>query len=430
MKVFQLHRHDQVNSGAAVAMHRLHAALRAAAVNSTILCGHRRDTNVDAVQMPRWPRAEALLRPFTRRLGLNDLHGVSAFRLAHSALLREADVLHIHGIHSGYFSFLALPAITRTVPTVFTLHDLWALTGHCAASYECGRWRVGCGRCPDLKANPAVRRDATHLEWRLKRRTFRRSRMVVVAPSRWLQREAEEGILGHLPVHHIPHGVDTETYRPRGREQCRELLGIPPGVRVLLFTAMALPERGKGFDLLRRSLEGMPEEVKRRLLLMIMGSNGEAIGPVRGIATRYLGRLTDEDLKAVAYSAADLLVSPTRGEAFGLTLLESLACGTPVVVFRAGGVTDVVRDGVGYLAQPGDPDDLRKGVLELLANDARRAEMGAAGRALAAGEFSMELCVQRHIELYRELCAAAARGAQDAIRASGAARGMSGKAMP
>ena len=105
-----------------------------------------------------------------------------------------------------------------------------------------------------------------------------------------------------------------------------------------------------------------------------------------------------------AYSAADLLVSPTRAESFGLVCLESIACGTPVVAFGVGGVPDIVRHGVtGYLADPENSTDLRDGIVELLEDERLRDLLSQQGPSIAKKEYSLNLQVQRHIELYQQV---------------------------
>jgi len=84
--------------------------------------------------------------------------------------------------------------------------------------------------------------------------------------------------------------------------------------------------------------------------------------------------------------------------------LESMACGTPVVSFRVGGVPELVRPGItGYLAEPGDANDLANGILQLLEDEALRQAMSQQCRAIALKEYPLELQVQRYLELYRQV---------------------------
>ena len=168
MKVLQIHGKDFPEGGGAVSTYRLNAGLRKAGIHSRIMC--QRITQPTSAQIPRSPRLERLIGRVTLRLGLNDIHCVGAFKIkAHEAYI-DADLVHFHGIHSQFFSYLALPSLTANKPPIFTVRDMWPLTGHCAVNYDCERWKIGCGQCPYPDAPPALptKRDTSHIEWKLK----------------------------------------------------------------------------------------------------------------------------------------------------------------------------------------------------------------------------------------------------------------------
>jgi len=171
-----------------------------------------------------------------------------------------------------------------------------------------------------------------------------------------------------------------------------------------MFASMQMDHHNKGGDLLVRALQRLPGSLKTETMLLLLGDGGEVIAETAGIHTLNLGYVSDDRLKAIAYSAADLFVSPTRAESFGLVFLESMACGTPMVSFRVGGVSDPVRPGVtGYLAEPGNAKDLCDGIVQLLEDEPLRRYMSQQCRAIALKEYSLELYIQRHLELYRQL---------------------------
>ena len=175
-------------------MYRLHRALQDLGVESKLLA-LRPTPSSDVAELPRLPRVERFLGAFTTRLGLNDIHRVGSFLLPQHEDFRFADVVHFHCLHTRTLSYLALPRLTADRPSVLTLHDMWAVTGHCAYSQGCDRWKEGCGDCPHPETHPPVRRDATRLEWRLKRRAFDRSRITLVAKSAWMEEQLSESFL-------------------------------------------------------------------------------------------------------------------------------------------------------------------------------------------------------------------------------------------
>jgi glycosyltransferase involved in cell wall biosynthesis len=210
-------------------------------------------------------------------------------------------------------------------------------------------------------------------------------------------------MLNRFPIHHIPNGIDTEAYQPLEAEQCRSLLGIPTGKKVLMFGAQSLKDSRKGGDLLLKALFSLPESLKAETVLLTLGNGGEAISEAAGMQTLNLGYLSSDRVKAIAYCAADLFVFPTRADNLPLVLQESMACGTPMVSFKVGGIPDLVRPGVtGYLATPEDAQDFCNGIVQLLEDEALRDRMSQQCRAIALAEYPLELQAQRYIELYRQ----------------------------
>ncbi len=402
MKILMMHRGDSDMGGGQVQMNRLCSGLISRGIDARILCRDR--TRPESVQMPERPWIEKPLHKLTRRMGMNEAHLVSSFDVRNLPDFRAADLIDYHCLHCETLSYLALPSLTAGKPAVFTFHDMWPLTGHCHASLECERWKTGCGKCPHPEVAPSVLRDATALEWRLKRWAYNHSKFTIVTPSKWLHDKTRESIAGNHAVHHIPHGIETDVFIPLDKNQCRILLGIPEGKNVLLCGMESMKRPLKGADLLVEALRGLPDAVKKTSVLLLFGhTHGEIIRRIE-MPVVNLGFLHNARLKAMAFSAADLFVNPTRAENFPLVVLESMACGTPVVSFAVGGVPEMVRPGTtGYLAEPGNPEDLRHGVVSLLDNKTGREAMARKGREIVMAEYPLELQVQRYIDLYQQV---------------------------
>jgi glycosyltransferase involved in cell wall biosynthesis len=404
VKVLQISHSDYgMGGGGAIAMHRLHTGLQQVGIDCKILSGRKTLTSADSTQLVR-SSLEPWLRQITSRLGLNEIHCLRSFAIQDHPLYLEADVLNFHILHSGFFSYLALPRLTRTKPAIFTLHDMWSFTGHCAYSFDCDRWQTGCGHCPHPDSYPAIQHDNTRLEWRLKNWVYDRAELTIVAPSRWLAEQAKQSILQQFAIHHIPNGIDTEVYQPRNRQQCRSLLGIPDDQYVLLAGAEKFTDRRKGADLLLSALNRLPDALKACTVLLMLGNGGGEITQRLDIPTVELGFVSGDRMKAIAYSAADLFVFPTRADNLPLMLQESMACGVPMVSFRVGGVPDLVRPGVtGYLAAPESVEEFAQGIENLLSDRPLREQLSQNCRAIALAEYPLELQAKRYIELYRQV---------------------------
>jgi glycosyltransferase involved in cell wall biosynthesis len=317
---------------------------------------------------------------------------------------RTPSVLHLHNMHGGYFDVRALPALSATVPTFVTLHDAWLLTGHCAYPLECDRWRTGCGECPALDRYVPLVRDGSARNRSVKLDAVRRSRLRVATPSAWLRRLVDEsGLAEHLvDLRVIPNGVDTRVYAPGDRTAARAALGIRSDARVLLFSARsAKTSPFKDFATLEGALETVAASSGADDLVMIaLGEDGPD-GRIGGATLRFLP--FEEDPVAVArhYHAADVYVHPARAETFGLSVLEAMACGVPVVASDAGGIPEVVTDGeTGLLFPAGDPRRLAEQILRVLADADLRRRLSEAGTERARSQFSLERQVDRYLEWY------------------------------
>jgi len=303
-------------------------------------------------------------------------------------------------VHGSYFSHSALPVLSRRRPLVWRLSDMWALTGHVAYSYDCERWRHGCGSCPYLGEYPRLRRDTTAALFRWKDAVYRRSRITVVAPSRWLEEIARESpLLGRFPVRRIANGLDLEKFRPHPRDDARRALGLDPERPVVLFSSLERNDRRKGGDVLAGALSSLAD---LDFQLAVLGPEASGLG--REVAA--LGTMRDDERLALAYAAADVFVLPALAENLPNVAVESIASGTPVVASAVGGIPDAVRDGeTGLLVPPGHAPALAGAMRALLADDELRERLARQARAVAEAEFAAEREAGEFAALYEELLA-------------------------
>jgi glycosyltransferase involved in cell wall biosynthesis len=404
--VLHVNHTDTGHGGAAAAALRLHQSLLAIGVDSRIAVGTKESADALVEEVPRWPRAQRQLRRIGWRAGLNEIEGVGAFGLTRRPSFRDADVVHFHALQGGWFSYPSVPWLTRRTPAVLTLHDMWPLTGHCSFSLGCERWRSGCGSCPHPDTFPAIQRDATHLEWLMKRALWARSDILVVAPSRWMASLVGESILKQTQVRMIPYGLDLEVFAPRDRPAGRARLGLPSDAVVVLYAAASVADSRKGADLVPQVLGAVPADIRTSLVVVLMGDRSRlTAAPLRalGYTVFDLGYVPDDDTKAAAYSSADLLIFPTRADNSPLVVLESLACGTPVVTFDVGGLAETVRDGeTGFVVAPEDVAALTAAVIRLVSDAGLRAAIRPRCRAHAAAHHERGAVARAHEAVYRE----------------------------
>ena len=413
MRILHLNSHESIG-GAAVAARRLHLGLLGAGADSHLAVAVREDDTPNT-QLVGGAFSRRIARPLTALLEQR-LPAVCHARPEHPAYTTfsflpslqhtrinalSRDILHLHWVAEGFLSPWALGRLRG--PAIWTMHDTWPFTGGCHWLNGCEQYRRSCGQCPELcSTRPG---DLSRWHWKLKRTAVQRLKPVLVSPSSaYADHARQSGMLAGCHIVHIPNGIDTSLFRPLAKEVARDLLGLPQDRPLVLFGAMgATSDHNKGFDLLSPALGHVRAEGMEAVQCVVFGASSGATDALP-YPVCFLGRLHDDISLALAYSAADIFVCPSRQESFSLTTLESLACGTPVVAFATGGIPDMVEHGVtGYLAAPYVPRDLARGIALLLGDTALRQRMGEAGREKVEQQFALSLVVGRYMALYEEI---------------------------
>jgi glycosyltransferase involved in cell wall biosynthesis len=214
-------------------------------------------------------------------------------------------------------------------------------------------------------------------------------------------------MLRQFEIQVIPHGIDTETFRPVDKGSARIALGIPPDRSVVMFGSAFAGDRRKGPDLFMRAIGTAQAGSPKPIHVALMGSWGSSLVPdieSAGCEVTNFDYIDSDRLKAVLYSAADLFVFPSRADNAPLTVLESQACGTPVTAFDVGGVGELVRHGeTGVLVPAEDAMAMGRVIAELLGRVDERQRLGEEARRRAVADYTIEETVRRHLDLYRTL---------------------------
>lgn len=262
------------------------------------------------------------------------------------ALPFAPDIVHIHNMHGWYFDIGMLPVLSARFPTILNLRDTWALTGHCAYFMDCEKWRSGCGNCPRLDVYPALRKDGTSQNWQNKADVYAASRLYVCAPSQWLLDCAKASMLKAAEYKVIPNGIDTTVFTPGDRVLARQRLDLPLEVPIVMFASAAAKTVFKDQDTLCLAVEkislGRPE-----VHFLCVGSEpGVKVPNMHNLAY-----ISSPAKMADCYRAADVFLHTAKAEAFGKTVTEAMACGTPAVASGVGGLLEQIVPGeTGFLA--------------------------------------------------------------------------------
>jgi glycosyltransferase involved in cell wall biosynthesis len=317
----------------------------------------------------------------------------------------QPDVINIHNLHGMMWTGWSLDlvrACAEHAPTVWTLHDMWSLTGRCAYSYDCGKFSTGCDAgCPTYGEYPELEPSRIAEAWLQRRELLSHfSQLAAVNPSTWLKRQAQQGLWARHRVEGIPNGLPLDVYCPMDRGRARSELGLPATGPVLIAIATNLAERRKGAALLIEALRRLPP---RSMTLITLGA-GHLDCDIEGIDVHPLGYVADERTKMLAYNAADLSVHPAPVDNLPNTVMEALACGTPVVGFPIGGVREMVRPGeTGWLADDVTGDALARALSNALEQVAGGVDLRKSCRVVAEAEYGADLQADRYVALFRSM---------------------------
>ena len=342
-----------------------------------------------------------------------------------SLLPAVPDVLHFHNLHYGYFDLRSLPQYSNDVLSVLTLHDEWLLTGHCACTMGCERWRTGCGACPDLDRYPHIYRDNTAANWRLKSEIYERSQLAVATPSRWLMERVEASMLSSALIDQrvIPNGINTEQFGVQHREQARAALNLPAEATILLFVASSMRTNVyKDYPTVRQAARLITDTLAPRpVVLLALGDSGpdpEAIG----VDVRFVELTDNAEVIRTCYCAADLYLHAARSDNFPTTVLEALASGLPVVATAVGGIPEQVRSlslpgskaeisvadvstATGTLVPPADPARMAMAAVAVLTDEELRLQLSANAFRDARLRFDLRIQNELYLDWYEELMA-------------------------
>ena len=284
----------------------------------------------------------------------------------------KPDCVHIHNLHGDYIN---IPLLFRylkkqNIPTVITMHDCWNLTGHCFHfSYEhCDKWKTGCYKCAKLHTYPKSLIDMSRLNYWLKKRIFTYlDDVVYVTPSKWLFGIAKQSFLKNKRIEVINNGIDLHLFK-RIESNVKNELKIEKAEKIILFVSFSWTQK-KGVDVinhLRRMLSD-----KYHFIVIGNIDNPEYFN-LPGIT--YINRTSSKQKLIELYSAADLLINPTREEVLGMVNIEALACGCPVVTFEAGGSPECITRETGMTVPIDDVSSLRDAVISISLNSDKMRE--------------------------------------------------------
>ena len=396
-----------IQGGAGKAAYRLHKSLLQFNIDSTMLVQRKKSLDHSVIgPSSKIQKLISKLRPSIDNLPVKLYRRktdtmFSVLWLPFSSIVSKInkinpDIVHIHWIGSGMLNIDNISKIKA--PIVWSLHDMWLLTGGCHYDEGCSRYTKNCGYCKVLSSK--VDNDLSRKVFNNKSRVFSKiERMYVVATSRWTYDCSRKSSLLKSRKHFIlPNPINTNFYVSHNKKISREKIGLPQGPKLILFVANPNDKR-KGFgDLVSAITNSKYSEIE----CVVLGNKNPSITN-SDFKIHYLGHVNDENSMIDIYNSADVLVAPSLQETFGLNAAESMACGTPVVATRNTGLADIVNHKVnGYLVNPNDIVDLKNGI-EWVLKSKNYNQLCQNARDKVMREFDSVVISKKYIKLYKDI---------------------------
>lgn len=302
----------------------------------------------------------------------------------------KPDIIHLHNIHGYYLNIDILFHYLKNthLPIVWTFHDCWPFTGHCAYfdMVGCEKWKSGCGRCPQKKTYPAsLVKDNSVWNWNKKRELFTDLNITIVTPSRWLKNIVQQSFLKEYDVAVIHNGIDTNIFKPKksGKSQCLPV----QNKKIILGVASEWTDR-KGYrDFFK--LYSMLDN--KKFVIVLVGLNKKQMGELpKGMIG--IERTSDIQELVNLYSQADWLFNPTYDDNFPTTNLEAIACGTAVITYKTGGSPETVNGTNGWIVDKGDLERVCKII-----------NGNSHGMILLDDKFKKEAMIESYLQLYKRV---------------------------
>ncbi|MFW5847758.1 MAG: glycosyltransferase family 4 protein [bacterium] len=322
----------------------------------------------------------------------NAFFGVNIYK---HPLYKWADIIHLHWINDSFINIKQFDYFKK--PLVWTIRDMWPLTGGCHYSMDCNNFKNSCGYCIQLGSNKE--NDITRLNVKRKLKYFPKN-IEIVTISNWLNHITKEStVFKGYNIRTINNGIDPQTFVPIDKETAKKELNISTDKKVILVGANNPNSYYKGFNNFLESLNYLDN---KKYYLLFFGDFDNTLINDKGFEYKSLGFQTKSQKICLIYSSADVFVAPSIMEAFGKTIVESMSCETPVVCFDATGPKDIViHKESGYKAKPFVSEDLANGINWICNNS--NFELGKNSRERVVKYFNINTIASEYIKLYNEI---------------------------
>jgi glycosyltransferase involved in cell wall biosynthesis len=362
------------------------------------------------VCIPRSSKEKQADRKFYLGKGANLpwMHKPSARRLVKFVKELKPDVINLHWTHGpNYISLDILAELSAIAPIFWTVHDMYPITGNCFYSHGCMEFSNGCKQCEpsvtdidhyyahEQNSYPAKAQKLFNFKQKIYQAT---QYLHFIAPSLWMLKMLKRAALtANHDCSYIANGIPLDCFYPRGRTRMRKKYRISEQAFVIMLSSADLGDPRKGTDLFTEAMRRLPRIEK--VMVLAVGHQGNELRDLIPDNFHAAGSITDYDTMAEYYSLSDLYVLPSRADNLPSTILESMACGLPVVSYDVGGLADMINHNNGYLAIEESIPDLAHGIALFLTNRSRD-RISAYNLKVMKKKFDIKLQARRYEQLF------------------------------
>jgi glycosyltransferase involved in cell wall biosynthesis len=359
------------------------------------------DINTYEISSGNKTLANIIITFLNYRLSIQSLLYFGGIRIFFKRKFWNADVIHLHLIHTGYFSLFFLPILSWIKPTVWTIHDPWAITGHCIYPMSCERWKIGCGNCPDLKSPMPIKHDTSRLMWFFKAVIYKISRFKVIVASNWMKDKIQTSpLLKSKNIFVVPFGIDQSVFKPQDNLLCKKEFGIDPDTFVICFRSNS--GKFKGLEDIIYCLDNLVS--KKRICLLTVNERGLVDKFIGKHQIVELGWVSEDYLSAKIFNACDIFLMPSRAEAFGMMAIEAMSCGKTVVAYNNTSLSEVLNTPhSGVCVEYGNKIELLGKVQYLIDNESELSRIGNQALTYARENYCFKKHQKTVLDIYKSL---------------------------
>lgn len=314
----------------------------------------------------------------------------------------QIELVHLHNPHDSFLGIRDIQKIQECCPIVWTLHDFWALTGHCAVPYRCmEKWREGCSSCAYLDAYPRLRKDVSGELFQAKKAYFTGIGIQYTVPSLWMREKFSKSYLSKEACSVIFNSLNMKQWKAYEKEDLRKKYQIQTEKLLVAFVASDLNNPTKGMGILGKTLQNLDKD---KYFLLIAGTVSEKFQTyLQGFEYREFGYLSGQKKMNEFYALADVLVNPSLYETFGLVNIEAMASKTPVIAFAVGAISEVIGEEAAWCLNEMTPRALQIQIEEIERNREILHEKSKCCRSYVEQKYNEEQMLDQYEALYSKV---------------------------